>query len=135
MGRRKKVVEPEADEEILADEEGAETPRGPLKDFHWSDDGPRYNVMIELPDSVPGTRHYGTFLETEDLAIAKHECLARFEDDNKTTLIMDRAEHNREIVRHEAQPTVKDDSHDDTTTAEPVPPRARKSRPLTVKRK
>lgn len=133
MGRRKKAVEPEAEEEILGNEEGEENPRGPIKEFHWSDDGPRYKVMIELPDSVQGSRHYGTFLETEDLAIAKHECLATFEDKNKTTLIMDRAE-NQEIVRHEAVKEIKDD---DTTTAEPAEPakpRTRK-RPLTVKRK
>lgn len=129
MGRRKKIIE--EPEEILVDD--VETHRDPSKDFHWSDDGPQYNVMIELPDSVPSTRHYKTFLETDDLVIAKHECLAMFEDKNKTTFIMDRAEHNREILRYEAPPTIKDDCHDDTTANEPAQPRVRK--PLTVKRK
>lgn len=132
MGRRKKV-DPvdEPEETILADEEGSEEkPRGPIKDHHWSDDGPRYNVMIELPDSVPGTRHYGTFLETDDLVIAKHECQAMFEDKNKTTLIMDRAEWNREIVRHEAEKVEPAGE-----VQEAIPEKRKRSAPLKVKRK
>ena len=131
MGRRKKIDPVDEPEEILADEEGSEEEklRGPIKDHHWSDDGPRYNVMIELPDSVPGTRHYGTFLETDDLAIAKHECQAMFEDKNKTTLIMDRAEWNREIVRHEAEQVEPSGE-----VQEDVPEKKR-SAPLKVKRK
>lgn len=131
MGRRKKIVE--ESNEIVDD--SAEMPRGPSKEFHWSDDGPQYNVMIELSDSVPSTRHYKTFLETNDLAIAKHECLAMFEDENKTTFIMDRSDHNREILRYEASPKIKEDNHDDTTANESTQSRDRKPRPFTVKRK
>jgi hypothetical protein len=143
MAKRKKVIE--EPEEILAEE--AETPSAPIKDHHWSDDGPRYNVMKEAPESdPPGTRIYRTFFETDDLALAKHECLAQFEAENKTTLIMDRAEWNKEIVRHESYQTtgtnsaesgktqktkVKDDSNDAAATK----PAKVRSKPLTVKRK
>lgn len=125
MGRRKKVVEEPEDEVLLAEEE---TPRAPLKPFHWSDDGPRYNVMVELPDSVVGTRHYGTFFETEELAEAKKVCLEKFTNENKTTLIHDRAERNSEIVGHEAiQSEIKDEPEPEKVK----PTRTRK----TVKRK
>ena len=106
MGRRKKT---EIVEEVS--EESSEEKPYPPKEFHWSDDGPRYCVMMEFDDSYPGYRHYGAFFETEDLALAKHECLAQFEECNKTTLIMDRAERHKEIVRYEA---IKDEHSTET---------------------
>lgn len=119
MGRRKKIVDPV--EEVIEGDESSES-HAPVKDFHWSDDGPRYNVMVEFDDSCDGYRHYGSFFETEDLELAKHECLARFEDQNKTTLIHDRAERNKEIVRHEAVKT-------DGSTPTPVVDKRKKSPP------
>jgi hypothetical protein len=148
MGRRKKVDSPpeiEENEEDLIIEGEEEQPPRPYKDHHWSDDGPRYCVYKELPDSVPGTRHFGGFFETENLAFAKHECLEQFESENITTFVLDRAEHNAEIVRHEAtkiEPKEigvavgkNKDIKDDNTTTSPAEKRVRKPRTRTVKRK
>lgn len=115
MGRRKKIVDEEP-EEVEASEEASYPP----KEFHWSDDGPQYSVMVEFDDGYEGYRHYGTFFETNSLAEAKRECLAMFESRNKTTLIHDRAEHNREIVRHEAEKIT-----DDTPANIPPPKKAK----------
>ncbi len=60
---------------------------GQRETHHWSDDG---------------TRHYGGFYETDNLATAKKECLAKFEKTGKTTLVLDRSAGNAEIYRHEA---------------------------------
>jgi hypothetical protein len=97
MGRRKKTEIPE--EVTGPSDEG----QYPPKEHHWSDDGLRYCVMMEFDDGYPGYRHYGAFFETEDLALAKQECLAQFKECNRTTLIIDRAERHKEIVRHEVE--------------------------------
>lgn len=119
MGRRKKVVEEEISENEVGLEEVPEkaSPPKPFKEHHWSDDGPRYNVYIEAEDSDLGYRTYVSFHETDDLEEAKFWCLEKFEIENRTTIIYDRAEWNREIVRHEAVKEVKDD--------QPEPPKPR----------
>jgi len=105
------------------------------KKHEWSDDGLRYNVMKELPDSTPGSRHYATFFETKDLAIAKHECIAYFEDNNVTTLIFDRLDRNSEIIRHEAdKEKIKDDEISEIQAEDQVK-KIRKTKTRTVKRK
>ena len=104
MAKRKKKEIEEIEKESDNDEiiEGDEEPRPTIPPFHWSQDGPRYQIQIELPDSKPGTRHFKCFKETDDLAKAKSYCLDKFEKENKTTFILDRAEHNKEILRYES---------------------------------
>lgn len=101
--RKKKEIKEDSDDyendEIIEGDEEAKPPRPP---YHWSDNGPRYQIMVELPTSVPGSRHYKCFKETNDLPQAKSYCLAKFEKENKTTLIFDRAEFNKEILRYES---------------------------------
>ena len=69
----------------------------------WMDDGPRYNVVIETKDSSPGIRVFRTFFETDDLAAAKKECVEAFDEEGKTTFIMDRAELNALVMRCEKE--------------------------------
>jgi len=135
MAKRRKKSEEEDFPEVEENQEDLVEDYRPrtYKRHEWSDDGARYNVMKELPDSVPGTRHYGTFFETKDLATAKHECFAHFQDYNVTTLIVDRAERNSEIVRHEAEKEVK---HDKIQVENSVKETKKIKKPITtVKRK
>lgn len=132
MGRKKKTPEPEEDDVILA--EGADVEKefvgvgksckGDPPPHHWSDDGPRYTLWLETPESVEGTRIYKGFFETEDLSFAKTQCLNKFQKEGRTTYIWDRADR-LEVIRHEAGKEVKDDSA--TTESTPAPRRRRKS--------
>jgi len=103
MAKKQKTNDNNDDDNNDNDEiiEGDEELRPPIPPFHWSQDGPRYQIQVELPDSKVGTRHYKCFKETDDLAKAKSYCLDKFEKENKTTFILDRAERNKEILRYE----------------------------------
>ena len=107
MGRRKKVDSPpeiEENEEDLIIEGEEEQPPRPYKDHHWSDDGPRYNVMKELPDSEHNAeivRHEATKIEPKEIGVAVGK--------------------NKDIK-------------DDDTTTRPAEKRVRKPRTRTVKR-
>lgn len=145
----KKKAKQTDEEEIIEPDEADDLPQRPHKPHHWSDDGLRYHVMIELPDSVAGCRHYGGVFESTSLAKAKEECTARAEKAQKTGVIHDRENWNHECFRHEVKSTgsvgqilektaavptpkhkrtVKDDPSP-TTTPNPIPKHRRTPKP------
>ncbi len=97
--KAKKAVE---EEEII---EGDEI-KTPFKPHHWSNNGLKYYIMIEMDDSKPGTRHYQQIHECEELSEAKKYSLAKYEKENKTIIVYDRSEAGIEVIRHERKVTI-----------------------------
>ena len=96
MGRKKKIVPEDLDPELEDD-----GPQLPIKDHHWSDDGPRYNAMVETEHSK-GYRVYSSFFESQNLSDAKNKCLEKFNKDKKPVVLLDRAEFCSEVLRYES---------------------------------
>lgn len=99
---KKKAKTKVVEEEII---EGDEV-KTPFKSYKWSNNGLKYQIVIEMDDSKPGTRHFQFIHECEELSEAKKYSLAKYEKENKTIIVYDRSDAGVEVIRHERKITI-----------------------------